>query len=174
MRAAGSPVRSLSLGQRMRAEIAVKGRENLLFELDSRQTELQPGDWYQGHDNRPLLEKIINGWGSLAGAASWQVRQSREVIDLGDMALVPDLIFEQEDGRQFFFEMLGFWTPRWLNERLQACSRHGLTNYLIGASEELRCSREAPSNLPPQVITKRTVTAREILTAIEKLTEPTE
>jgi predicted nuclease of restriction endonuclease-like RecB superfamily len=161
-------------GWRMRAEIAVKGRDNLLFELDSQQTELRSDDWHQGFETSPLLEKIINSWKSLAGAASWEVQQSREVLDLGDTALIPDLIFEHSDGRQIYFEMLGFWTPRWLNERVQACTRHGLTNYLIGASEELRCSREAPANLPPQVIIKRTVTAREILTTIEKLTEPTE
>jgi predicted nuclease of restriction endonuclease-like RecB superfamily len=160
-------------GWRMRAEIAVKGRDNLLFELDSRQTELRSDDWHQGYENSASLEKIMAGWKSLAGAASWQVRACREVIDLGDSALVPDLVFEHQDGRQFYFEMLGFWTPRWLNERVQTCARHGVTNYLIGASEELRCSREAPTNLPPQVIIKRTVTAREILTTIEKLTEPT-
>ena len=39
-------------------------------------------------------------------------------------------------------EMLGYWTPRYLQDRLLVIERAALTNYLFIASDELCCSRE--------------------------------
>ena len=72
-------------------------------ETEHLKIDLRSDDWHRGFETGALLEKIINSWKSLAGAASWGARQSREVLDLGDTALIPDLIFEHEDGRQIYF-----------------------------------------------------------------------
>jgi len=44
--------------------------------------------------------------------------------------------------------------------------------YAIAASEETRCSRDAPSQLPANVITyKKSLNARELQTQLRRLTE---
>jgi predicted nuclease of restriction endonuclease-like RecB superfamily len=64
--------------------------------------------------------------------------------------------------------MLGYWTPRHLSERLKEFERAGFKNYLIVASEELLCSRETLSSLPPTVlICKKSLHAKELRIKIE-------
>jgi len=67
--------------------------------------------------------------------------------------------------------LLGYWTPRSLNERLKEFERAGFVNYAIAASEEMRCSRDAPSQLPPNVILyKKSLNARELQARLSRLT----
>jgi predicted nuclease of restriction endonuclease-like RecB superfamily len=67
--------------------------------------------------------------------------------------------------------MLGYWTPRSLNERLKEFDRAGFRNYAIAASEEMRCSRDAPSQPPPNVIIyKKSLNARELQARLGRLT----
>jgi len=94
------------------------------------------------------------------------------VIDLGESAFVPDLVFIRDGDEPIYLEMLGYWTPRSLNERLKEFARAGFDNYAIAASEEMRCSRDAPSQLPPNVIVyKKTLNARELQARLARLTE---
>jgi predicted nuclease of restriction endonuclease-like RecB superfamily len=93
------------------------------------------------------------------------------VIDLGESAFVPDLVFAREGGEPIYLEMLGYWTPRSLNERLKEFDRAGFRNYAIAASEEMRCSRDAPSQPPPNVIIyKKSLNARELQARLGRLT----
>jgi hypothetical protein len=58
-----------------------------------------------------------------------------------------------------------------LNERLKEFERAGFGNYVIAASEEMRCSRDAPSHLPPNVIVyKKSLNARELQARLSRLT----
>ncbi|HEY8461997.1 MAG TPA: DUF790 family protein, partial [Blastocatellia bacterium] len=99
----------------------------------------------------------------------------QEVMDLGESAFVPDIVFSREGGEPIYFEMLGYWTPRSLNERLKEFDRAGFENYAIAASEEMRCSRDAPSQLPPNVIVyKKSLNARELRARLDRLAEPSE
>ncbi|MBO0799022.1 MAG: DUF790 family protein, partial [Blastocatellia bacterium] len=70
-------------------------------------------------------------------------------------------------------ELLGYWTPRSLKERLKEFAQAGFENYAIAASEEMRCSRDAPAQLPPNVIIyKNSLNARELqakLSQIDKI-----
>ena len=85
---------------------------------------------------------------------------------------VPDLVFIRDGDEPVYLEMLGYWTPRSLNERLKEFARAGFENYAIAASEEMRCSRDAPSQLPPNVIVyKKTLNARELQARLARLTE---
>jgi predicted nuclease of restriction endonuclease-like RecB superfamily len=69
-------------------------------------------------------------------------------------------------------EMLGYWTPRYLQDRLLALERSKLTNYLFVAVEELRCSRDAPATLPPNVIVCKTaLKAKEVAQWLSRLAQ---
>jgi len=68
--------------------------------------------------------------------------------------------------------MLGYWTPRSLSEMLKEFARAGFNNYAIAASEEMRCSRDAPTELPTNVIIyKKSLSARELQARLVRLTE---
>ena len=163
------PALLLYPGWRMRAEIGTKTGA-AFFELDSKQKRLR--SHYVADDLRPQnpqIAKLLEDFGKLDG--EWSAQPSQEVIDLGESAFVPDLVFTRDVDEPIYLELLGYWTPRSLNERLKEFDRAGFVNYAIAASEEMRCSRDAPSQLPPNVIVyKKSLNARELQARLSRLT----
>jgi predicted nuclease of restriction endonuclease-like RecB superfamily len=163
------PALLLYPGWRMRAEIGTKTGV-AFFELDSKQKHLR--SHYVADDLRPQnlqIAKLLEDFGKLDG--EWSAQLSQEVIDLGESAFVPDLVFTRDGDEPIYLELLGYWTPRSLNERLKEFERAGFGNYAIAASEEMRCSRDAPSHLPPNVIVyKKSLNARELQARLARLT----
>jgi uncharacterized protein len=164
------PALLLYPGWHMRAEIGTK-KGAAFFELDCENTRLR--SHYVAQDlqrQNPQIAKLLEDFGKLEG--EWRAQPSQEVIDLGESAFVPDLVFIREGGEPIYLELLGFWTPRSLNERLKEFARAGFGNYAIAASEEMRCSREPPAQLPPNVIIyKKSLNARELRVQISRLAE---
>lgn len=165
------PALLLYPGWRMRAEIGTKTGE-AFFDLDSEQDGLR--SHYVAEDvqtQNPQLAKLLEDFNKLEG--EWSAQPNQEVIDLGEIAFVPDLVFTREGGEPIYLEMLGYWTPRSLNERLKEFARAGFENYIIAASEEMRCSRDAPSQLSTNVIVyKKSLNARELQVRLARLIEP--
>ncbi len=163
------PALLLYPGWRMRAEIGTK-TGSAFFELDSKQKRLR--SHYVADDLQPQklqIAKLLEDFGKFDG--EWSAQPSQEVIDLGESAFVPDLVFTRDGDEPIYLELLGYWTPRSLNERLKEFERAGFGNYAIAASEEMRCSRDAPSQLPPNVIVyKKSLNARELQARLSRLT----
>jgi uncharacterized protein len=152
---------------RMRAEIEAKNNKRVFFELNSDQQQLRASDESFAPMNNELLEKLLTRWPDLGSA--WTLERCQEVIDLGEGAFIPDLVARKNE-QKIYCELLGFWTPRFLKQRLDDFAYNRMTNFLLAISEELRGSREAPATLPPNVLTyKTTLNARDLLAAIERL-----
>ncbi|MFL6277922.1 MAG: DUF790 family protein [Blastocatellia bacterium] len=151
------PALLLCQGWRMRAEIVLKQGKRVTFELDSRTTNLR-SHYLDDISYKPAIEeKLLAGWAK--SESPWAIRPGKEVIDLGACAFIPDFIITHEDGRVFYLELLGFWTPRHLDERVAEFVRAGFSRYLLAVSEELRGSRDKPLSLPVNVITYKSALA---------------
>jgi predicted nuclease of restriction endonuclease-like RecB superfamily len=163
------PALLLYPGWSMQAEIGTK-KGAAFFELDSRQTRLRSHyatDYIQRQN--PQIAKLLEDFGKLNG--EWEAQPGQEVIDLGESAFVPDMVFTRAGAEPIYLEILGYWTPRSLNGRLKEFARDGFGNYAIAASEEMRCSRDAPTHLPPNVIIyKKSLNARELQARLTRLT----
>ena len=85
-------------------------------------------------------------------AVEWALEQSGEVIDLGDSAFMPDFVLRRDDGARVFLELLGFWTPEHLRERLLEFDHARIKNFILAAWDELRGSRDPLTNVPPNTI----------------------
>jgi uncharacterized protein len=151
------PALLLCQGWRMTAEVMLKQGQRARFELDSRATGLR-SHYLDDVNYKPAIEeKLLAAWGKSASA--WAISSGKEVIDLGACAFIPDFVITHQDGRKFYLELLGFWTPRYLDERLKEFARAGFDGYLLAVSEELRGSREKPLGLPANVITYKSALA---------------
>ena len=143
---------------RMRAEITTKQRGSAFFELTSEQQQLRSAYLSEsmGVEN-PEQEKLLTKWARFE--SEWELERSREVVDLGAHAFIPDFVLRhQKTGREVYLETLGFWTPRSLKERLLELEQSGFDDFLIAACDELRGSREPLTRIPPHVIIyKRTL-----------------
>jgi predicted nuclease of restriction endonuclease-like RecB superfamily len=163
------PALLLQTGWTMRAEVEGK-RGKAYFELDSTQRKLR--SHYLREEVNPtagLLEKLVQDWAALGSA--WTVAANQAVLNFGETALVPDLVFQHPEFGKVHLELLGFWTPRFLKDRLLMLERGQVGRYLLVVIEELRCSREAPTSLPPHVLTiKSALKAKEVLKRLEQLT----
>jgi predicted nuclease of restriction endonuclease-like RecB superfamily len=144
------PALLLRTGWRMRAEIQTK-RGVAFFELTSKQTRLRSHyDSMQGYEN-PVVERLASLWSR--GAGAWTLEPSGEVIDLGDSAFIPDFLLRNtETGARVFLEVLGFWTPEHLRERLLEFDHAGLKNFILAAWDDLRGTRDPMTNVPPNTI----------------------
>ena len=155
-------------GWSMRAEIDLKSGESAFFELDSRQTRLHSYFFSETMDASPVAEKLVAKWANLE--SEWTLEQCREVIDLGESAFVPDFTFIHSDGKRAYLEILGFWTPRYLVERLKELERGGFKDFILAVSNDLRGSRDEPTRLPANVVTFKTVLdAASIESVLERL-----
>jgi predicted nuclease of restriction endonuclease-like RecB superfamily len=162
------PALLLCDGWRMKAEIVLKTDRRVIYELESRNHQLH-SHYLDDVSYKPALEeKLTANWARSASA--WQLQPGKEVIDLGQSAFIPDFIISRTDGRRLYLELLGFWTPRHLDERIQEFARAGFTDYLLAVSDELRGSREKPLHLPTNVIVyKSALNVAAIQMAIEQL-----
>ena len=151
------PALLLCKGWRFTAEIAMKTGRHVFFELESNQTELR-SHYLDDVSYKPAIEeKLLANWAK--SESEWRLEAGKEVIDLGESAFIPDFIISNADGRKFYLEILGFWTPRHLDERVKEFERAGFKNYLLAVSDDLRGSREKPLNLPGNVIVYKTALA---------------
>jgi predicted nuclease of restriction endonuclease-like RecB superfamily len=64
---------------------------------------------------------------------------------LGKTAFVPDLVLiSPDDKEKVYLDVLGFWTPKSLQKRLEEFAAANFTKFILAASQELRGSREEP------------------------------
>ncbi|MBI3652010.1 MAG: DUF790 family protein [Acidobacteria bacterium] len=159
------PALLLCKGWRMRAEIESKFGGSVFYEITATATRLQSNRFAMPRSDNLLAEKLQASWAKTA--SDWSLAESREVIDLGESAFAPDFVLRRADGRQVFLEVLGFWTPKYLAERLQEFARARFEDFILVVSEDWRGSRENPVNLPAKVIVcKTSLTAKDILSVL--------
>jgi uncharacterized protein len=165
------PALLLCANWRMRAEITLKpGNQgaSAFFEMDSRQHQLRSSYLPAASSENQVLEKLSENWAEFDSA--WTLERSSEVIDLGESAFIPDFVIRHADGAEFYLEVLGFWTPRHLQERLQEFEHYGLKNFLIAVWDDLRGSRDPLTRVPTHVIVfKKKLEPMAVELAIEKL-----
>ena len=145
------PALLLCKGWRMRAEIQGRRGGAAYFDLTSEQTRLRSHYPEITPYENPVVGKLAAAWAR--GTTGWTLEPSSVVIDLGDSAFIPDYVLRHaETGAHVFLEVLGFWTPEHLRERLLEFDHAGLSNFILAAWDELRGTRDPMTNVPPNTI----------------------
>jgi len=165
------PALLLCAGWQMRAEIAQKpGTNNASFELSSDQKALRSHYLPSMPYRNPTVEQLAESWGKF-GSNSWTLEAGNSIIDLGESAFIPDYILQRGvDGKQFYLEILGFWTPQYLQERLAEFAHAGIKNFIIAAWDELRGTRDPLAHIPDHVIVfKRKLDPASVIATINEL-----
>jgi predicted nuclease of restriction endonuclease-like RecB superfamily len=127
---------------KMSAEIAQKEGGNLFYELASEQVDLKSCYFDEPEYKNSDIEKLKKNWGK--SSADWQLRENKEVVDLGRTAFVPDFVLISPDNKKIYLDVLGFWTPKSLKKRLEEFQAVNFQKFIFAASHELRGSREEP------------------------------
>jgi len=169
------PALLLCKGWRMRAEIAQRSNSNsgasgtLYFEMTSDSHALRSHYLSVTPYENPVREKLLNAWGRFE--SEWTLAESSEIINLGAGAFIPDFVLRHATAkRAVYLEILGFWTPQHLKERLREINDNNFRDYLIAAWDELRGSRDPMVTQPAHtIIFKRSLDPATLELAANKL-----
>lgn len=135
---------------KMRAEIAQKQGGNLFYELSSAQKELNSCYFDEPEYENPVFEKLKRDWAK--AGRTWQLLENTEVVDLGKLAFIPDFILISPENEKIYLDILGFWTPKSLQKRLEEFRAANFNKFIIAAWAELRGSRDEPAFSSENVI----------------------
>ncbi|MBA3786150.1 MAG: DUF790 family protein [Acidobacteria bacterium] len=136
------PALLLCRNWKMSAEIANKEVGNSFYELTSEQTELVSCYFDEPEYANPIFERLKKDWEK--SSSNWKLEENKEVLDLGKTAFVPDFVLVSPDNEKVYLDVLGFWTPKSLQKRLEEFRAANFKNYILAAWAELRGSREEP------------------------------
>jgi hypothetical protein len=162
------PALLLCKNWRMRAEIAQRPQGTAFFEMESERHGLRSHYPAVTPYENPVREKLLAAWARFE--SEWTLQASGEIINLGAGAFIPDFVLRHTSGRQVYLELLGFWTPTHLKERLLEFAGSAFQDYLLAAWEELRGSREPLATAPPHtIIFKRSLDPAMVELAVNKL-----
>ncbi len=101
----------------------------------------------------------------------WEIERESEIVDLGDTVLIPDFRLRHPDGRSFLLEIVGFWTPEYLEKKLDKLRRAGRKDLIVAVNETLNCSKEDFRG--PVLFFKTRVKVGEVLKLIEEISPET-
>jgi len=82
----------------------------------------------------------------------WELVREDDVLDLGAEVMLPDFAVEHPDGRRVLFEIVGFWTPEYLDEKLGKIRDASRDNLIVAVSERLDCSSEDFEGMDDRVL----------------------
>lgn len=100
-------------------------------------------------------------------ATKWRIHRETEIIDLGDTVLIPDFAFTHADGRSALLEIVGFWTPDYLQKKLHKLARANRRDLIVAVNEKLNCSKE--DFVGPVVFYKTRVRAGDVLKILQQV-----
>jgi predicted nuclease of restriction endonuclease-like RecB superfamily len=82
----------------------------------------------------------------------WELVREDDVLDLGAEVMLPDFAIEHPDGRRVVFEIVGFWTPEYLDEKLSKIQDADRDNLIVAVSERLDCSSDDFKGMDDRVL----------------------
>jgi predicted nuclease of restriction endonuclease-like RecB superfamily len=124
-------------GWRMHAVIQARsGTWRLGLDLCSEEglsSHLPPPEEFDSH----LEEDFALRWGA-EPREGWTLVREGEVLHAGQKVFVPDFVFRHEDGRVVLMEIVGFWTPEYLEAKLATLRTFGRQRILLAVAASLR------------------------------------
>jgi predicted nuclease of restriction endonuclease-like RecB superfamily len=125
----------------MEAEIAddeavSRTRTLALDHTDSLQSHYSAGGEFDSDVERTLADKWERA------NTDWELVREDDVLDLGAEIMLPDFAVEHPDGRRALLEIVGFWTPEYLEDKLAKIRNTDSDNLVVAVSEQLDCSEE--------------------------------
>jgi predicted nuclease of restriction endonuclease-like RecB superfamily len=86
-----------------------------------------------------LVEKdFANRFGALA--TGWNITREPEPIPVGKWVMIPD--FKLQKGKiSIYLEIAGFWTPKYLENKIKKLSLLDNVNFIVAANKKLECQK---------------------------------
>jgi hypothetical protein len=111
-------------------------RQLTLDHMDGLDSHYSAGERFDSDVERTLARK----WDR--ANTEWALVREDDVFDLGAEVMIPDFAIEHPDGRRAILEIVGFWTPEYLDAKLAKIRDVEADNFVLAVSERLDCASE--------------------------------
>jgi predicted nuclease of restriction endonuclease-like RecB superfamily len=120
------------------------------------------------HDSR-LEAAFARDFGR--AARDWELVREPRPVELGDTLLFPDfeLVHRGDPTRRCLLEIIGFWTPEYLAEKLRRFRAAGLERVILCIDARRRCSEDELPATAKIVRYKRRIDPRAVLAMLQEL-----
>ena len=140
------PLIAASDSWRVKAEILSRSRGNRVYALGAESGELKGMiDTSDEFAARPAAlydsaveEKFARSF--LSYGSGWTLRREPEPLLAGRHVLIPDFSFEK-DGAKVYLEVVGFWTPAYLERKTDKLESVTGVDMIIAVDESLACAK---------------------------------
>ena len=136
----------------IKAEILARSRGGKVYSFEADSEELKGliadvgrGDAIQedqqtqvGLYDSTTEEKFAKSF--LSYGTSWALKREPEPLMAGTHVLIPDFLFEK-DGMKVYLEVVGFWTPQYLERKIIKLNSIAGVDMIVAADESLACSK---------------------------------
>ena len=111
-------------------------RQFALDHTEDLDSHYSAGDQFDSDVERTLTRKWERA------NTDWELVREDDVLDLGAEVMIPDFAIEHPDGRRAILEIVGFWTPEYLDAKLEKIRKVEADNFVLAVSERLDCASE--------------------------------
>jgi len=121
--------------------------------------ELSPADGLTSHLPPPeefdsdLERAFAETWGTDA-REGWTLAREAEILYRGQQVFVPDFVFRHADGRSALLEIIGYWTPEYLEAKKKTLALFAGEPIVLAVAETVG---QEPASWPPGTIRFKTV-----------------
>ena len=134
---------------------------------DGLTSHLPPPDEYDSG----VEESFARKWGS-EKREGWQLVREGEILHRHQKVFVPDFVFRHDDGRTVLMEIVGFWTPEYLQAKLTTLRLFERHRILLAVAADVR---ETLGELSAGTIFyKSAVRIQDVLAELARFAEPRE
>lgn len=100
----------------------------------------------------------------------WRLAREGAILEAGGAVLVPDFVFTHADGTEVALEILGYWTPEYLRDKLARLQRVRAPNLLVAVPAARAL---APGTVPAPVLPfKSRIKLNDLLPRLEAFRRP--
>jgi predicted nuclease of restriction endonuclease-like RecB superfamily len=133
-----------------------------LSEADGLRSHLPPPEEFDSSIEQAFSER----WGS-EPREGWTLRREGDLLFRGQKVFVPDFVFEHADGRRAVLEIVGFWTPEYLEAKIKTLRDFAGEPMLLAVAEEV--GRAAPELARNAILFKTSLKVEEVLARLPEL-----
>lgn len=115
-----------------------------------------------------LEEAFATRWGA-EPRDGWTISREAEILHRGQHAFVPDFAFTHADGRRVLLEIVGFWTPEYVEAKLKTLALFAGEPILLAVAESIS---KSPDGAAPVAWPEGTIffkTALKVKEVLERL-----
>lgn len=127
-------------------------------------------DGYRSHVASPpefdssVEARLSRDWG--ASRAGWTLSRDAGILQAGQITFVPDFLLRHDDGREAFLEVVGFWTPEYLNAKRKTVAAFAARRIVLAVPRRQAKDKADGRGL---VVYGTKVKPDEVVTAVESL-----